>query len=256
MRFIGEDLHLMNQVVFKAITERDEKTILNMAKAQIDGGADCLDLNLGQNRNLGVLTPWVVETIQAHFDIPFLLSSHVLKQQRALEIHQGRATINAVTVNPVELPQAMATAAMFEANLVVLLVSPELTPMDVNGRLELAMQVMECANRENFPLQQLYLDPLISCRPDPTGVLLSDGLPDISTAVDSLHFLGELSNQQMKTIVSLSQSSMCMPPGSRSGFHCHLLPMLANAGLDAVLLNCRDRDLMAVTKTMDLKQAA
>ncbi len=256
MQIIGEDLHLMNQVVFKAIINRDKQTILKMAQAQIDGGADCLDLNLGQNKNLGKLTPWVIETIQAHFDIPFLLSSHVLKQQRALEIHQNTATINAVTANPAELPRAMATAAMFKANLVVLLVSPELTPMDVNGRLELALQVFEIAEKENFPLEQLYLDPLITCRPDPTSIMLSEGLPDIDTAVDSIRFLGELSNQRMKTIVSLSQSSLCMMPEARSAFHCKILPILASAGLDAAIMNCRDKTLMNMIQNMNLKQAA
>ena len=256
MRIIGEDLHLMNPAVFTAITERDEKTILSMAQAQVDGGADCLDLNLGQNRKLGKLTPWVIETIQAHFDIPFLLSSHVLKQQRALEIHQGKATINAVTANPTELPKAMATAAMFNANLVVILVSPTLTPMHVDGRLELAMQVMDIAIREKFPLEQLHLDPLISCRPDPRSVMLSAGLPDISTAVDSIYFLGELSDHTMQTIVPLSQSSMSMLPGTRSRFHCQLLPMLADAGLDNVILNCRDKKLMTVSREMNIKQAA
>ncbi len=257
MRIIGEDLHLMNQAVVQAVSNRDEKTILKMAQAQVDGGADCLDLNLGQNRVLGKLTPWIIETIQAHFDIPFLLSSHVLKQQRALEIHQGGATINAVTANPAELPAAMQTAAMFGANLVVLLVSPDLTPMDVNGRLELAMQVMDIAEHENFPLEQLYLDPLITCRPDPASVMLSAGLPDTHTAVESIRFLGELSNRRMQTILALSQSSMCMMPGTRSGFHCQLLPLLAGAGLDAVIMNCRDKPLMAVARNSPgLAQAA
>ncbi len=256
MRIIGEDLHLMNPAVFKAIVERDEKTILGMVKAQVDGGADCLDLNLGQNRDLGKLTPWLVETIQAHFDIPLQFSSHVLQQQRALEIHQGTATINAVTANKVDLPRAMATAAMFQASLVVLLVSPELTPTGVDGRLELALQVMDIAIREKFPLEQLYLDPLVSCRPDPTSVMLSSGLPDVSTAVDSIRFLGELSNQQMQTIISLSQSSLSMLPGSRSAFHCHLLPILAAAGLDAVILNCRDVALMNIAKGLNLQKAA
>lgn len=256
MRLIGEDLHLMNPAVFQAITNRDENTILKMAQAQVDGGAHCLDLNLGQNRTLGKLTPWVVETIQAHFDIPFLLSSHVLKQQRALEVHHGVATINAVTAHPAALAQAMQTASQFKANLVVLLVSPTLTPVDVHGRLDLALQVLEMAEQANFPLEQLYLDPLLSCRPDPTAALLSAGLPDIDTAVESIQFLRELSGHRMQTILSLSQSSMCMMPGSRSSFHCQLLPVLAAAGLDAVIMNCRDKPLMTVARSSTVFEQA
>ncbi len=252
MEIIGENMHIMNQAFLRAVESRDEEALVRLAERQVAGGADALDINLGRNRKLGRLTPWLVETIQQHLAVPLLLSSHVLDQQRALEVHQGTATINAVTAEPAKLARAMETAKFFQANLVVLLVSSGLTPMDVDGRLRLAVQVLETADKTGLDLGQLYLDPVISCRPDPATWGLSAGLPDIDVLLDSIGMLAELGENKMKTIVALSNSSVCLTAGERSALHCRLLPLLAAAGLDAVIMNCLDKNLMAVAKNPQL----
>jgi cobalamin-dependent methionine synthase I len=248
LRIIGEGMHIMNPEMFKAVNEQDEQAIIRLAKKQIKAGADALDLNLGQSRKLGRITPWLVETIQDNFDVPLFLSSHVLKQQRALEIHKGRPTINAVTATPEELTRAMETAEFFNADLVVLLVSSGLTPVDVDGRLQLAAQVLEHAEKIGLALNHLYLDPLLTIRPDPIVRELNGGLPDIDTVLESIQLIGELSDHKVKTIVGLSNSSLCLPPGRRSAFHCRLLPMLYEAGLDAVIMNCLDSGLVKIAE--------
>lgn len=256
MQLIGEDLHVLNQTFLDAVEQRDEEQIVKMAIEQADGGATALDINLGQNQKLGRLTPWLVETIQGRIDIPLFLSSHVLSQQRALEVHQGTATINAVTANPAELSRAMETAHYFKANLVVLLVSSDLTPTDENGRLQLASVVLEMAGKQGFPLEQLYLDPVVSCRQDPASWALSAGLPDINLILESIKLLCELGGSSLNTIVALSNASLCLASEKRSAFHCQLLPLLADAGLSAVILNCRDQQLMTVARELQMTKAA
>lgn len=247
MEIIGENMHIMNQAFLRAVESRDEEALVHLAGRQVDAGAGALDINLGRNRKLGRLTPWLVETIQQNMAVRLLLSSHVLSQQRALEVHRGTATINAVTADPAELSRAMETARFFQANLVVLLVSSELTPTDVNGRLQLAMQVLETADRTGLDLEQLYIDPVISCRPDPATWGLSAGLPDIDVVLDSIRMLGELGEKKLKTIVAISNSSVCLAAGERSALHCRLLPLLAEAGLDAVIMNCLDKNLARIS---------
>jgi len=247
MKIIGESMHIMNQVFLRALEERDTETLCRMAKDQVDAGATALDINLGQSKKLSELTLWLVETIQGQIDIPLFLSSHVLDQPAVLKAHRGTPTINAVTVSQSELLQAMKTAQSFGADLVVLLVSQDLTPADVNGRVQLAGQVMETADQVGMPFDRLYLDPIISCRSDPVTWSLSSGLPDIDIMYESIRLIGELADA-LKTIVALSNSSICLAAGKRSALHCRLLPLLAEAGLDAVIMNCHDRDLMAVAK--------
>ena len=256
MEIIGEDLHLMNQSFIKVMEERNQDGLLEMATRQVNNGATALDVNLGSSTKFGRLTPWLVDTIQEKLNIPLFLSSHVLRQQRGLEIHQGTATINAVTANLATLGKAMATAKYFSANLVVLLVSDTLVPVDVNGRLQLAGQVIETAQQVGFALANLYLDPVISCRPDPATWSLSGGIPDIDMLLESIRLLGELNAPRLKTMVSLSSGSVGLARGSRSAFHCRLLPLLAEAGLDAVIMNCRDKELTEVARGLNTPLAA
>ncbi len=250
MKVIGEEMHILNQKFVQALESLDKETVAKMAQEQVDAGAEALDINLGQVRQLNDLTPWLVETVQEATSIPLLLSSHVLSQERTLEFHKGQATINAVTADPDELRRAMKIAARFQADLVVLLVSSLLTPSNVNDRLMLAAQSLEIAEELNFPLEQLYFDPVIACRTDPNTWTLSAGLPDIDTLVASLHWLGDLTDHKTKTIIGLSNASICLTKEKRSAFHCRLLPLLAEAGLDAVIMNCRDQALMDVAKNI------
>ncbi len=251
MRIIGEDLHIMNHEFLRVMETQDAEGLVRLARRQVEAGAAALDINLGQNKKFGRRTPWLVETIQQAMDVPLLLSNHVLNEPRALEVHQGTATINAVTANPAELLRAMETAKRFQANLVVLLVSSKLTPTDANGCLRLALMVQEIADEVGMPLEQLYLDPVISCRPDPAAWGLSAGLPNIDVLLNSIRLLGELSDHRLRTIAAISNSSLCLAAGKRSAFHCRLLPMLVEAGLDAVIMNCRDKKLMAAAKNIN-----
>jgi cobalamin-dependent methionine synthase I len=249
MKVIGEEMHILNQNFVQALESLDKETMARMAREQVDAGAEALDINLGQVRQFNKLTPWLIETVQEATHVPLFLSSNVLNQKQALPLlHTGQATINAVTAEPAGLRRAMKTAARFQIDLVVLLVSSQLTPTNVNDRLMLASQSLEIAEQVNFPLEQLYFDPVIACRTDPTTWTLSAGLPDIDTLVESLHWLGNLTNQQVKTITGLSNASVCLDKEKRSAFQCRLLPLLAEAGLDAVIMNCRDQTLMDVAK--------
>ncbi|MCI5132895.1 MAG: hypothetical protein D3904_15610 [Candidatus Electrothrix sp. EH2] len=244
MKIIGEAMHILNQSFVQALENRDTDAVARMAREQVEAGAEALDVNLGQVRQFGALTPWLVETVQEAADVSLFLSSHVLSQLRALEIHKGRATVNAVTADPDDLRRAMESVGPFQADLVVLLVSSQLTPSDADGRLFLGTQVLDIAAEVGFPLERLYLDPVIACRTDPMTWTLSAGLPDIDTLLTSVQLLGELAQPRLRILTGLSNASICLPWNQRSAFHCRLLPLLAEAGLDAVIMNCRDRALM------------
>ena len=253
MEIIGENMNIMNPLFLKALEDKDNTTIYAMAQQQKENGVTGLDINLGQSKKLAELTPWLIETVQNATNLPLFLSSHVLRQPEILAKHSGTPVINAVTANTDELADAMRIAKNAGSALVVLLVSKELTPGDVNGRLELASQVMDTAQQVGIPLSSLYLDPVISCRPDPASWNLGNGLPDMDVIHESISLLKEMS-AEWKTLVALSNASISLPPGQRTAFHCRVLPLLAEAGLDAVILNSLDNKLMKVATTINGQQ--
>lgn len=247
---IGEGLHVLKPSIVRAIEQRNHNLLVQFAQKQVNAGALALNVNLGPGRAMGRLTPWVLDTIRQAVDVPLFLSSGILTLPHLLEKHSGWITINAVTAAPEQLPWAMKTAQQHGADLVVLLVKPGLVPSGVDGRLQLAMEVLDEAEKTGLPLEQLYLDPVISCRPDPAAWEISHGMPEIGPVLEAITLIKELRHDAVKTIVGIGNSSQGLESGSRSALHCRLLPLLAEAGLDAVIMNCLDHNLMNVARAV------
>ncbi len=248
---IGEEIHVLNPTILQAIENRDGDTLARLAGKQVEAGAHALDVNLGPGKATGKMTPWVIETIQQAVNVPLFLSAHVLSLQQGFKVHQGRATINAVTADPEVLPRAMATAKKFDANLVVLLVKPGMTAAGLEEKLQIATEVLTEALKTGLALERLYLDPLISIRPDPVTWAISRGMPDIDLITRLIELIHELGGGAIKTIVGLSNGSLGLSTEKRSVLHCRMLHLLAQAGLSAAIINCRDRALIEVAKAIN-----
>lgn len=247
---IAEGLHVLNSSVYEAIDSRDQDRLMALVRKQVSTGAQALDVNLGPGKAMGILTPWVLSAIRQVTDVPLFFSARVLSLPQIMENYRGELTINAVTADPEFLPQAMKTAGRYGAGLVVLLVRPGLVPTGIDGRDQLTMEVLDQAVRNDLPLEQLYLDPVLGCRPDPAAWEVSHGLPEIGPVLEAIALIKELSNDLVRTVVGLGSGSQGLARGSRSALHCRLLPLLAEAGLDAVIMNCLDGELMAAARAI------
>ncbi len=253
MLLIGQDMHIMNPDLLDAVAQRDAEKLAGMAQKQATAGAHALDLNLGPARKSCQAMHWAVETIQGAVNIPLFISSRILDQPEILALHRGTATVNSVTADPASLAENMGRAGQYNAHLVVLLVRPGLTSFAVDERLALAVEVLDTAASTGFPIENLYLDPLFHLRPDPMTWQLSKGMPDIDSVLETLKLLPQLTGERVRTLVALSSASQFLPPAERFGLHQRLLPMLASAGCDAVILNCHDRRLMEIGLHPELK---
>jgi cobalamin-dependent methionine synthase I len=64
--------------------------------------------------------------------------------------------------------------------------------------------------------------------------------------LETIEMLPQLTEEKVRTLVALSSASQFLPRAERAGLHHRLLPLLIAAGLDAVILNCRDNKLMEI----------
>ncbi len=233
VRLIGQDVQIMNPLVQRALETQDRQILVALAQRQAEAGADALDLNLGPAKKNQRLLAWVVETLQETVQLPLFVASQVLNQPQIL---QKIAAVNSVTADPISLPWTMDQALAHNVELVVLLVRPGLIPVNAEERLLVALEVIQQAEKTGFPLAKLYLDPIF--RPRPSGI------PDIDAILETLANLPLLHSESIRTLLSLSTASLFLPAAQRSGFHQRLLALLIEAGLDAVLLNCKDTQVM------------
>ena len=71
MYIIGENIHIISEKVKIALKERDKKFFQELAVAQVEGGAQALDLNMGpRKKDWEEVFPWMVETVEAVVDVP------------------------------------------------------------------------------------------------------------------------------------------------------------------------------------------
>lgn len=237
---VAEGLHILNRQVYETITGRDRTELLALAHKHLDSGASALGVNLGTGRKMASLTPWVVETLVQGTTACLFLSANILDHPQLLERFASRIVINAVTAEPETLERAMVLAKNSSCGLVVLLVKPGLTPSGVQDRLALAAEVLSLAGRKGLATNRLYLDPVLSCRPDPYALQMSRGLPDVGTVAETISLLKEI-DPGVRTIVGLGTSMQYASPDPDGRMYGSVLTLLLGAGLDAALMNCIDR---------------
>ncbi|WP_420208157.1 hypothetical protein [Candidatus Electronema sp. JC] len=242
---IGQDMHILNPVFHRALAARDSRALAAMAVRQAEAGADALDLNLGPAGKDSGLLAWAMETVLAAARLPLFTASQVLARPELLLRHGEKLTVNAVTADPASLPDKMALARDCGAGLTVLLTRPGLTACSADDRLLLAAEVLDAAEKSGLPLARLYLDPIL--RPN------WQGLPDIEPTLDWLTSLVLLNRKEARSIAALSSPS-ASHPAAPACHHQRLLPLLAEAGLDAVILNCNDRRLMEAARRIGVAE--
>lgn len=241
---VAEGLHVLNLQACSAITNCDKEALLFLARQHLACGAAALAVNLGPSRAMSERTEWVTETLCQELAVPLFLSASGLACPELLRRHGHRLTINAVTADPAALPKSLAAAKESNTGLVVLLVRPGLTPSGTADRLTLASEVIDQALRVGFPLRQLYLDPLLTLRPDPLARRISRGLPDLGPVVETILQLRQL-DDTLRTIVALGNCTALKDEGNgHADLQARVLAVLVEAGLDAVILNGRNPSLL------------
>ena len=96
MLVVGEKINVISIEIGGAMKERNAEPIIALAKAQLDGGADILDINIGPASKDGhELMPWLVETVQGAVDCRLCLDTTNVKAMEAgLKVTKGKPMIN------------------------------------------------------------------------------------------------------------------------------------------------------------------
>ncbi|MFH1413424.1 MAG: dihydropteroate synthase [Candidatus Omnitrophota bacterium] len=244
MFIIGELINGMYQDIGKAIKEKDKTVIQNCAKEQIEGGADALDVNCGPASSDPISDiQWLVETIQEVTDRPLALDSSKPKViESGLKVTKNKVIINSTTADNEKLEVLVPLAKQYNAKLIGLTISTKGIPQNKDQRLELAAMIVSFCTEQGFPVEDLYLDPIVL----PVNV----AQPQMKDILDSIHEFKIISEPQPKTIVGLSNVSQgtC----ARSLVNRTFMTMAIAFGLDAAILDPKDKDLVDAAITSEL----
>ena len=244
MFIIGELINGMYQNIGKAIKEKDKAVIQKCALQQVKSGADALDINCGPaSRDPLSDIQWLVEAVQEVTDKPLALDSSKPKVIEAgLKVIKNKAVINSTTADSEKLEIIVPLAKKYNAKLIGLTISAKGIPQNKDQRLELAANIVATCSDQGFPIEDLYLDPIVL----PVNVAQAQ-MRDILEAIREFKIISE---PQPKTIVGLSNVSQgsCV----RSIINRTFLTMALAYGLDAAILDPLDKELMDAAITAEL----
>jgi len=247
---IGENIQVLSTQVRQAIDNRDPGPLMELAKAQVKGGAHMLDLNIGRRKKDGhEVMPWLIEVIdEAVPGTPVSLDTTNpaaleagLKKCQELGI---KAMINSVSAEEERLTTVGPLAAKYNVPVIALTMTKAGIPVSAEERANIAMEILLPRLTEmGVPVENIYLDPL---------VLTVAGTQEyVPNAIEAIRYFKALSDPPPMTVAGLSNVSNRVPPGSRSLINRVYLVMLMAAGLDAAILNPLDKALNEVIRIIE-----
>ena len=244
MYIIGELINGMFQNIATAIKEKDKSIVQKCALEQIQAGADALDVCCGPaSKDALNDMPWLVEAIQEVTNKPLCIDSSKPKVIEAgLKAAKNKTIINSVTSDQEKLEILVPMAKQYNSRLIAIAISQKGIPQNKDQRMDLAANIVAYCSDQGFPIEDLFLDPIIL----PVNV----AQPQMKDILDSIHEFKIISEPSPKTVVGLSNVSQ--GTNVRSLINRTFLTMAIASGLDAAILDPKDKELMDAGITAEL----
>ncbi|MBC2717689.1 MAG: dihydropteroate synthase [Desulfobacteraceae bacterium] len=246
MIVIGEKINATVPEVKKIFLAQDREALLELAIEQAAAGSTYIDVNVGtgvggQQHEMSAMK-WAIETIQDEIDTPICIdSADPVILEEGLKAREGRpALINSVKAGDKKSEEIIGLAKRFNLPLVALAMNTSGIPKTCGDRLLACQQIVDQCHDIKFPLDHLYFDPLVV----PISTDSQQGLLTLRT-------IREIKKKfpDTKTIIGLSNISYGLP--ARSKINSAFLHMAIYEGLDAVILDPLDEEVVQAVKTAE-----
>jgi 5-methyltetrahydrofolate corrinoid/iron sulfur protein methyltransferase len=240
MYIIAENIHIIAPKVKQAIAERDAKFFQDLAVRMVDAGASAVDLNIGPQKKRGhEILPWLVEVVEEVVDVPLVFdTTNLAAIEAACEtVSKAQPIINSTDARAERLATVPAVAKKFNARLVALTMAEGMIPVGADERVTIALEALIPHMLEiDFPITDLIIDPLVL-----TVSGCQEYCPECIEAVRMIKFAWD---PPPLTNGGLSNVSNAVPHEMRPLLNQTYMVMLMGAGIDMVIADPLDRELM------------
>jgi 5-methyltetrahydrofolate--homocysteine methyltransferase len=241
---IGERINPTGRRIFQEqLRAGDLSAIERDVKAQVEAGADVLDVNMGVPlTDEAELLAKAVTMIQELTDLPLCIDSSVVEALEAgLSAYKGRALVNSITAEDERMEQILPLVKKYDAAVIALPNDVDEIPMDPEKRLLLVDKIVEVATKEyGMAIEDIVIDPLAM----PIGA-------DQETAVNTMTTMRGIRDKYgMNMTCGASNVSFGMP--GRHGLNGTFLAMAMTAGLTSAIMDARTEEVISSVKAADL----
>ncbi len=160
---VGEKINpSASPTVVQALRSGDYDSILSLAIAQQEAGAQMLDINVGLPEiDEAEVLPELVKRIQAVCPLPLIIdSSNPQALEAAVRVYNGKPVINSVNGKAESLNAVLPIAKRYGAGLVALTLDENGIPATAAARMEVAKRILARASEAGIPRQDILLDCL------------------------------------------------------------------------------------------------
>ena len=160
---IGERINPSGkQKLAAALQAGNLELVRKEALAQVQAGADILDVNVGA---AGVdevtLLPQAVQAVMDVVDVPLCLdSSNPAALESALKVYHGKPLINSVTGEEHRLVKVLPLVKEYKTAVIGLTMDDEGIPNDPERRAAIAHKIVERAEASGIPREDIIIDCL------------------------------------------------------------------------------------------------
>jgi 5-methyltetrahydrofolate corrinoid/iron sulfur protein methyltransferase len=247
MQIIAENIHIISPRVKKAVAERDAQFFQDLAVRMVDAGASAVDLNIGPQKKRGhEILPWLVETVEEVVDVPLVFdTTNLAAIEAACEtVTKAQPIINSTDAREERLSTVPAVAKKYNTKLVALTMAEGMIPVGADERVSIALEKLIPYMLEiDFPINDLIIDPLAL-----TVSGCQEYCPECIEAVRTLKFAWD---PPPLTNAGLSNVSNAVPNEMRPLLNQTYLVMLMGAGIDMVIADPLDEDLMGLIRVIE-----
>ena len=241
---IGERINPTGRRIFQEqLRAGDLSAIERDVKAQVEGGADVLDVNMGVPlTDEPELLAKAITMVQELTDLPICIDSSVVEALEAgLAVYQGRALVNSVTAEDERMELILPLVKKYDAAIIALPNDADEIPMEADRRLELVQHVVDVATKEyGIAEADIVIDPLAM----PIGADTTNAI----TTMETMRRIREVHGLNMTC--GASNVSFGMP--ARHTLGAAFLPMAMVAGLTSAIMDTRTPQIVEAVKAADL----
>lgn len=240
---IGERINPTGRRIFQEqVRAGDLSAIIKDVNAQVAGGADMLDVNMGVPlTDEADLMRQAIKMVQELTDLPICIDSSVLEALEAgLQTYQGRALVNSTTGEDDRLDHILPLVKKYDAAVIALPNDETEIPMTVADRLKITEKILRACDKHGVSHDRVVIDPLampIGAEPQ-AGNLFFETVHEIKT------------RWGLNMTCGASNVSFGMP--NRHAINAAFLPAAMAVGLTSAVMDARTPEIVSAVRATDI----